>query len=280
MSAIRLSQSHFNFAFLLPAFACVAAAGVAPPATPNISRPPSSALAQPRVSAEYGNLPLSFEKNQGQADPSVNFLSRGSGYSLFLTDEGAVLALDKPADCSPSQKQVAKAPQSAKSTPCPTGAARQDVIRMTLAGIPRESHTVTSAGENALPGKVNYFIGNDPSRWHSDLPTYLKVRYSSVYPGVDLVYYGSHRQLEYDFIVAPGADAKPIQLQFSGAKQLRIAKDGDLVLQGAYGEAALHKPVVYQGNRRPPPGHPRKLPQRSPKTPLDSHSAPMTVLNP
>ena len=193
---------------------------------------------------DYGKLPLAFEANHGQTDASVKFLSRGYGYSLFLTDSEAVLALSG-AGCKVGVDKHETMPDACKPT--------QDSVRMKLAGATtRRAATVT--GEAELPGKVNYFIGNDPTKWHSDLPTFAKVRYSRVYPGIDLVYYGKQGQLEYDFVVAPGANAAAIQLSFTGEKSLSIAANGDLVLSGEHGSATFHKPVVYQekdGQRQP-----------------------------
>jgi len=215
---------------------------------------PPPAKSQPQAVANYGNLPLSFEANQGQADPSVKFLSRGSGYSLFLTSDGAVLALGQSrpnlTGCASSQRRnrvPSNANPAVKSNPCPEkSTAAQDIVRMTLAGAASQGHATQASGEDQLPGKVNYFIGNDPTRWRTSLPTYAKVRYSSVYPGVDLIYYGNQRQLEYDFVVAPGVNAASIQLHFAGARHLRIAANGDLVLKGAHGEASFRRPVIYQ----------------------------------
>jgi hypothetical protein len=221
-------------------------------ATQNPPAAKSSEKSQSQAVANYGQLPLSFEANQGQADSSVRFLSRGSGYSLFLTGDGAVLALGqsgrKAGECSASLRATGVG-KSVEPASCPSSSsATQEVVRMTLAGVADQGQSVEVSGEDQLPGKVNYFLGNDPDRWRTDLPTYAKVRYNSVYPGVDLVYYGNQRQLEYDFVVAPGANAARIGLQFAAANrlQLRIAPDGDLVLQGAEGEAVFHKPVVYQ----------------------------------
>jgi type IV secretory pathway protease TraF len=184
--------------------------------------------------SNYGSLPLSFEANRGQSDASVRFIAHGDSYSLFLTDREAVLAMGK-------------------------AGTQADSIRMKLAGaaVSRSSENPslrTPVGEDELPGKVNYFIGNDPAKWRADLPTYSKVRYPSVYPGVDLVYYGNQRQLEYDFVVAPAASPAPIRLKFAGAKKIQLATDGDLILTGEHGQAVLHKPVVYQdenGQRQP-----------------------------
>ena len=230
-------------------------------AAQNPSPAKSISPTKPRAVATYGSLPLSFEANQGQSDPRVRFLSRGSGYSLFLTGEGAVLALGNPGDCSPShgqngiqQKPIVRDHPAIDRGSCSDGfEPSQDVVRMNLVGGAIKGHTVKATGEDQLPGKVNYFLGNDPKRWRANLPTYAKVRYSGVYPGVDLIYYGNQRQLEYDFVIAPGANASRIRLQFTAGKQPRIDASGSLVLDGAQGITAFHKPLVYQdetGQRR------------------------------
>ena len=138
-----------------------------------------------RIADGYGKLPLGFEANRGQTDPRVQFVSRGAGYTLFLTSTQAVLRLRD-------------APQA---------------LRMKLVDsnpAPRVSH------ENTLPGKSNYIIGSDRRNWQTQIPRYGKVRYQDVYPGVDLVYYGNQQQLEYDFLVAPDADPDAIELAFEG----------------------------------------------------------------
>jgi hypothetical protein len=204
-----------------------------------------------QVAQNYGRIPLSFEANQGQADKTVKFLSNGSGYSLFLTDSSAVLALTKPEVSSVKPQQAI----GAGLKPASTHPARNaDVLRMDLAGANRATHVI---GSDTLPGTANYFIGNDPAKWHSGMPTYARVKYAGVYPGIDLVYYGNQRQLEYDFVVAPGANPKPIRLEFAGAKKLDLTADGDLTVSAANGEIAFHKPVVYQvtdGLRQPVDG--------------------------
>jgi hypothetical protein len=107
-------------------------------------------------------------------------------------------------------------------------------------------------GEDELPGKSHYFIGNDPKKWHTNVLTYAKVRYRDVYPGVDVVYYGNHQQVEHDFIVSPMADPGAIRLAFQGAEQLSVDAQGDLVLATEHGEVRLRKPIIYQnvGNAR------------------------------
>src|SRR5271170_3364486 len=207
--------------------------------------------ASPAFAANYGKLPLSFEANQGQTDPQVKFLSRGSGYSLFLTNSAAVLALTKgdPAKDKPASLAIAgKTPKRAIKP------VKTDVVRMELAGA---SHGLRVTGAEQLPGTANYFIGNDPTKWRSNVSTYAKVKYAGVYPGIDLVYYGNQRQLEYDFVVAPGADPTQAKLHFAGAKKLKLDGDGDLEVVARNGEIAFRKPVVYQelnGQRQPVEG--------------------------
>jgi len=201
-----------------------------------------------QVAQSYGKIPLSFEANQGQADKTVKFLSNGSGYSLFLTDASAVLALTKPEVSSAKPSDTAGKGLKPVS---PRQTRKTDVLRMGLAGANRAMRVT---GADQLPGTANYFIGNDPAQWHTGLPTFAKVKYAGIYPGVDLVYYGNQRELEYDFVVAPGASPKPIRIQFAGAKKIDLTTDGDLTVSAANGEIAFHEPVVYQvkdGLRQP-----------------------------
>jgi len=212
----------------------------------NMSAAPSQVARRATLALDYGKLPLSFEANRGQSDPQVRFLSRGSGYSLFLTDKEAVLALTRP-----GKQRDGDDPGSHKLPQGGMLSLKTDVLRMQLAGA---SPGLKVSGVDKLPGTANYFIGNDPKEWRSDVPTFRKVEYEAVYPGVDLVYYGNQRQLEYDFVVAPYAEAKPIHLHFDGAKKLRLGSDGDLDVITRNGWIAFHKPAVYQdidGQRRP-----------------------------
>ncbi len=171
----------------------------------------------------YGRLPLSFEANRGQTDGQVKFVSRGNGYSVYLTDRAAILALTRA-------NRLAH-----------LGSA--DEIRMELRGANRD-RPITGAEQ--LPGFANYFIGRDPAEWRRNVPTYARVRYSRVYPGVDLEYYGNQGRLEYDFIVAPGADPSAIELQFAGARHIGLAADGDLTVAATHGQIAFLKPIIYQ----------------------------------
>ena len=184
-----------------------------------------------QVQASFLSVPLSFEANQGQTDPQVKFLSRGPGYGLFLTPSEAVLALRKT---EPTQTEAATDETPSESA----------VLRMRLVGA---NPTPELAGETVLPGKVNYFIGNDPEKWRRNVPTYAKARYTNVYPGIDLVYYGNQRQLEYDFVVAPGQNPASITMAFQGMEHLELdANTGDLVLDTEGGQVRQRKPLIYQ----------------------------------
>jgi len=195
----------------------------------------------------YGKLPLAFEANQGQTAGDVQFLAHGQGYQFFLTRQAAVLTLRQP----PAART--KAPMRASLLAAlrnPNGPVKTSILRIHFDGA---NPTTEIAGTKLLPGKVNYFIGNDPKKWHTEIPSYEAVRYQGIYPGVDLLFYGREQTLEYDFIVAPAADPKVIALSIAGARKLELNSRGDVVMSVAGGRVALQKPVIYQevnGERR------------------------------
>jgi hypothetical protein len=174
---------------------------------------------QVRMSQTYGKLPLHFEANKGQIDEQVKFLARGKGHTIFLTPSETVLVF-------------AQREHNARTA-----------LRMTFVGANPEPRLV---GAEELPGKANYFVGNDPAKWRTNVPTYAKVHYENVYPSIDLIYYGNQRQLEYDFVVGPGADPKRIVLAFRGADKLEVDATGDLVLHTSGGVVRQRKPFIYQ----------------------------------
>ncbi len=186
----------------------------------------SGVVSVPRTPGSHSvsaQLPLIFEPNRGQADPSVRFLAHGMGYGLFLDSAGAILAVPTP---------------SAKHS-----ASRVAALRMKLVD-PNPHAALTGTGE--LPGHSNYFIGNDPRQWHRNVPQFAGVRYAGIYPGIDLVFYGNAGQLEYDFHVAPGADPSRAQMEFEGASGIQLRR-GDLILdRGADGRVLFHAPHIYQ----------------------------------
>jgi uncharacterized repeat protein (TIGR01451 family) len=219
--------------------------------SPQVSQPPlQNVLPGPGTSAKpnpeqalalLGQLPLLFEPNLGQLNLSqlnlsqdesgVKFLARGRGYSLLLDSEGATLALRS------------QSPQGAQT----------ESVRMKLAGASRSARI---AGTDLLPGKTNYFLGNDPAKWRTGVPQFARVRYENIYPGINLVFYGNQGQLEYDFQIAPGADPGQAQLEFDGSQKLELSS-GSLVLKGQGGNLRFEAPRVYQeveGRRQPVDG--------------------------
>jgi hypothetical protein len=179
---------------------------------------------QARISEVYGKLPLTFEVNEGQVDRSVRYLSRSQGATLFLTPAEAVLSLRRPEH-------------------------ETTVVRMRLVGANRAPRM---AGEEPQATKSNYFIGSDPRQWQTAVAHYARVRVEGVYPGVDLLYRGNRRRLEYDLVIAPGADPGRIRLAFRGADAIAIGAQGELILHTASGDLVQPAPTVYQeaGERR------------------------------
>lgn len=216
-----------------------------------LGNPPNYPTTKQAQAAElYRQSPMYFEANQGQTDGRVKFLARGSGYSLFLTEVGATFALQRPRASAPTGT-----PRPATGVLQARPAATPLMLRMQLLGANRAAQ---ARGLKLLPSKSNYAVGNDPEQWRTGIPHYAKVEYQHVYPGIDLIYYGNQQELEYDFVVAPGANPNRIKLAFDGARKIRIDERGELVLETAAGELRQHKPVIYQevdGARREIPGH-------------------------
>ena len=206
----------------------------------------SKAALQEKARSILTGLPLVFEPNQGQgsldaSDARARFVARGAGYSLFLGDRGATLSLV-------SQSKARRA-EIGK----PSRTIRVQSIEMNLAGA---NPDVRLAAADPLPGKSNYFLGNDPAKWRTSVPQFGRVRYEGVYPGIDLVFYGNQGKLEYDFQVAPGADPSRTELEFHGANGLKV-QDGALIIQGRDKDVRLEAPSVYQeieGRRQPVQG--------------------------
>ncbi len=219
-----------------PGLAAIDPVSQVAPSTPNYSSSvvkttsqQASASSQPQLSPSFGKLPLHFEANQGQADSSVKFLSRGSGYTMFLTPTEAVMVLrqnkGQAQEIESTQPQTIPAPSELEAENPETTAS---VLRMSFS---RANEASTVTGQDKLSGIVNYFIGNDPNNWRTKIPMYKKVQYNELYEGIDLVYYGNQGQLEYDLVVAPGADPTQIQIAFQGTEKISVdPATGDLVL--------------------------------------------------
>src|SRR5215212_1091428 len=182
---------------------------------------PNTAAVKMSLSKNYGKLPLSFEPNMGQSDKQVRFLSRGPGYSVFLTPTEAVF--------------------------CLRGNEKAAVLRMKLTGANANARV---KGEEQLQGRVNYLVGNNRDRWRTGMPTFRQVHYDNVWQGVDMVWYGTQSELEYDFVVNPGSDVSQVRLSFEGAGEMQIDESGNLVMNSS-GEEVVHRaPVLYQQVQR------------------------------
>jgi len=166
------------------------------------------------------HVPVFFEPNMGQADAKAKYLARHRQATLWLTMEGAVLGV------------------AGKSGPA--------YLKLRFEGANRSP---VMEAEDRGGGISNYFIGNDPTKWRTDVPQFGKVRYREIYPGIDAVFYGNPEQLEYDFVLKPGADPSRIRLVFDGASKVSRDAGGDLVIRAGGAEIRAHKPVIRQGDK-------------------------------
>lgn len=171
-------------------------------------------------SLAFGQLPLAFEANRGQASSGVDYVARGQGYTLTLSAGKALMGLHRPGDSGPGE-----------------------VLGLNLLGANPRPAVIALDG---LAARVNYYIGNDPTQWHPDVPTYGKVGYQAVYPGVDLIYYGNHGRLEYDLVVGAGANLGRIRLTVTGAQSVTLDAQGNLLLHTAEGDLVEQAPTLYQ----------------------------------
>ncbi|WP_035247523.1 DUF7948 domain-containing protein, partial [Desulfogranum mediterraneum] len=177
-------------------------------------------LDRPSLEASYLSSPLAFEENDGQTDEAVDFLARGSGYTVFLSNADAVLLFD--------------------------GQDSSHVVRLNVVGA---SPAVSPQGETVLASRSNYLLGSDSSNWQTGVEQFGSVLYEEVYNGIDLRYYGNQRQLEYDFVVAAGAESSDIQLNFEGAEAITVNAEGELVITlSGENSISFKAPVSYQYN--------------------------------
>jgi len=176
-----------------------------------------AAAAAPAADA-YGRIPLTFEANRGQADSAVRFLTRGQRYTMFLTPAETVLTLKG-------------------------GEQKRAVVRWQMTGANRD---VRITGENPVAATSNYLHGNDPRNWQTGVANYGQVRYEEIYPGIDVVYRGNQRQVEYDFVIAPRANPNRIRMAFQGAESISIGTNGELIIHTAAGDLVQPRPDVYQ----------------------------------
>lgn len=212
--------------------------------------PPVNEQMQTSTLKSLGKLPLNFEPNLGQVDPTVKFLARGSEYEFFLTSTEALLRTanqrpkpDCTRDTTGRDGEIKPEVNKAQTGATKAASTSQDILRIKLVG---GNTAPLISGLDELPGKTNYLIGRNPEKWHTNVPAFSSVLYQDVYPGINQVYYGDRQKIEYDFIVSPGANPKIIKLAFTGMQNLRIDAQGNLVLKTAGGEIRQHKPVIYQ----------------------------------
>ena len=173
-----------------------------------------------------------FERNDGQTDSRARFISRGDGYLLFITPTDAILKLrrsgsDRRGDGRPGQEQKAQ------------------ILDIQLIGANPNAQIIA---QEKVAARSNYFIGSDPSKWRTNVPSFSSVRSKGIYPGIDLIYYGSSRhQLEYDFVVRPKAEPGAIAMRFEGANGLSLNRNGDLIISLPDGGELIHRaPMIYQ----------------------------------
>src|SRR5262249_25218514 len=207
---------------------------------------PAAALSPARAGISEKRLPVTFEVNQGQADAKIKFISRTSDHSVLITSDGAIFRPRKAVSGSqspgdPPAWNNARVSQNPTPPAATTGAA----VRMRLVSAARKPRV---EGLEPASGKMNYFLGNNPAKWRTGIPTYGKVKETNIYPGIDLVYRGDRAgqgHLEYDFVVGAGADPGAIALSFDGASGIRI-DGGDLLLSTSAGELRHNAPTAYQ----------------------------------
>ena len=155
-----------------------------------------------RIAPNYGALPLVFEENEGQTDPQVKYAARTNGYTVFLTPRDAVLTFHSSSRSPMGSGRNRELPQQRTQS-----ATAGSVVRMHMVGA---SSSVEMTASDKLAGQTNYYIGNDPKKWHPGVAHYGRVTYKNIYPGVDMAFHGQQSQVEFDFIVASGASPKPI----------------------------------------------------------------------
>jgi hypothetical protein len=188
--------------------------GASHPETPTRGRATPAGMV-----ANYGDVPLAFELNQGQAESGVRFAARAKGLTVLLSDREIELAVG-------------------------TGdKAKLAALRMSYVAAAFQKKPVALDKQEGIS---NYLLGSDPTSWITGIANFGRVEYAGIYPGVDLVFYGNHQKLEHDFTVAPGADYRQIRVRLNGADGLRVDKDGTLRVITEAGELTFQPPDIYQ----------------------------------
>ena len=207
---------------------------------------PSYALKTPKenistevsVKSSYGKLPLSFIENKGQVDESVSYYLKGKQGTIYFTKEAIVYNLFLNKGSSLAEKRLDETVAQKRM-----GTSRRISFSLRPEGANSKSRLVS---KDMLPGKINYLIGNNPSKRHSDIPIYKVIIYRDIYNGIDLKVYGTNSRMEYDFIVSPGADPGDITIKCDGIDGLKVNERGDLLIETPIGSIKHMKPLVYQ----------------------------------
>ncbi len=196
-----------------------------------------------RVNESYGKLPLSFTKNDGQIDEKVMFYERGSGHSTYFTSEGIYLELISRKETKAVEEKNQNTPKSVKQPIDEIQNLTSEIIKLSPIDASKNPEIIA---EGMQEGKVNYFIGNDPEKWKTNVPTYEAVVYKDIYKGIDMRFYGNSRQMEYDIIVKPGADLSQVRLSYEGIEGLSITEEGKMEIALNDGKVVQDKPYCYQ----------------------------------
>lgn len=197
-----------------------------------------SSIAQIRPTPVQGSqLPVSFELNVGQTDDDIKFICKGRGYHLFLTTTEVIVLLKPSVNKTQADVEKVHKPEEEKQT------IQADVLKFRILGANSQTEVL---GLEELQGKTNYFIGKDAEKWYTNVPTYAKVRYNEIYPGIDLVFYDHDGRFKYDFIVKPGGEPEQIVFEITGAIKTELDTMGNLILSTANGRVQLDVPFIYQ----------------------------------
>lgn len=197
---------------------------------------------RPYARSGYGDLSLRFEPQNGARGGETRFVARGSGYGLILQQQEAVLSLRRTGQFDLSPLHRTSSLRALRQARKDQNKLTASVVRMHFEDANRGARMTA---ERPMKGTANYFVGNERGDWRTDVPGYAQVKYTELYPGVDLLFHGQRGRAEYDFVVKPGGDPGKIQLRFDGTRSLRV-EDGDLLVGVERGELRMQKPEVYQ----------------------------------
>jgi len=223
----------------LPLTSLAADGGMAP-ITQNHKNTEITEVQKANINSSYGKLPMYFIKNDGQVDGQFSFYERGAGDATFFTEDGLVLSLTKKegkAEKASFNEDILglKTEKSAKAT----------TVAVTLSFVGANKEVKITADEKKS-GHVNYFVGNDKSKWRSNIPTCGAVTYEDVYKNIDVKFYGNNKNIEHDVIVRPGGDFSLVKFAYSGIKGLKVTETGDLEVSLNSGKIIEQKPIIYQ----------------------------------